>query len=103
MLLYPVLFFFFGNLSICLYLYTSVCSTSTGKFSSIQKLPTVLCFFFQVKSLLKWNILPFSHQSLIHNVECHTVGTVKGFLPEEVLSVFFFLHWVKCRKKKRKT
>lgn len=58
-------------------------------------------FFFQAKSLLKWNILPFSRQSLIRNVECHPVGTVKRFLPEEVLSVFFFLHRVKCRKKKR--
>lgn len=57
---------------------------------------------FQAKSLLKWNILPFSRQSLICNVECHPVGTVKRFLPEEVRFVFFFLHWVKCREGKKK-
>lgn len=42
-------------------------------------------------------------------MKCHAVGIVKGFLPEEVLSVdcffgvlfFFFLYWEKYSKEKK--
>lgn len=44
-------------------------------------------------------MLPFRHRTRIRNAKCRAVGIVKGFLPEEVLSVdCFFLYRVKEKK-----
>lgn len=32
---------------------------------------------------------PFSHQTLLRDVECRGVGVVQGFVPEELPSVLF--------------